>query len=246
MGDDFDRTTVLACLEQNAQQDITKKNAPQQNYSVIRQLHKAEKSTKVPSEQRIQRTVDIEAKRAEGKGIGYERWAKVYNLKQMATALFLYETGFHSQDELDAAVNAVQADMQNSRTALKSIEAAISEKRELQKWVISYSKTRDVRDGLKNIKSEKRRAEYRTTHDSDFIIAESAIRYFKAHGITKIPSYRSLQAEIERLIAEKNSVYNAYNEQKSRHKDLTTIQQNLAELHGETRADKTKEHEQTI
>lgn len=36
-------------------------------------------------------------------------------------------------------------------------------------------------------KSEKARAAYRQAHESDFIIADAAARYFKAHGITKLP-----------------------------------------------------------
>jgi len=248
LGDDFDRAAVLARLEQNAHRVVEEraaalkgdKNATKR--SVMERLH--EKQTAVKNDG-IQRTVDIEAKRAEGKGVAYERWAKVHNLQQMAKAKFLLDTGFTSQDELDTAVATAQADLQNTRATLKTIEAKIAEKKELQQWVISYGKTRDVRDGLKNIKSEKKRAEYRATHDSEFILADAAVRYFKSHGITKIPSYKALQAEIERLIAEKNAAYNAYHEQKSRHKEFSTIQHNLAELHGEPRSDKTKKHEQT-
>ena len=249
LGDDFDRDTVLARLEQNAHRVVEEraaalkadKNVPKR--SVMERLH--EKQTAVKNDG-IQRTVDIAAKRAEGKGVGYERWAKVHNLQQMAKAQFLLETGFSSQDDLDAAVNAVHVDLQNTRAALKTIEAEIAEKKELQKWVISYGKTRDVRDGLKTIKSEKKRAEYRADHESDFIIADSAVRYFKSHGITKIPSYKALQAEIERLIAEKNAAYNAYHEQQSRYKELATIQHNLAALHGEPTPDKPKKQEHTI
>lgn len=43
-----------------------------------------------------------------GKGAGYERWAKVYNLKQMAAALqYLQENNLLSYDEL--AVKAATA-----------------------------------------------------------------------------------------------------------------------------------------
>ncbi len=249
LGDDFDRAAVLARLEQNAHRVVEEraaalkadKNAHKR--SVMERLH--EKQTIVQNNG-IQRTVDIAAKRAEGKGVGYERWAKVHNLQQMAKAKFLLDTGFSSQDELDTAVATSQADLQSTRAALKTIEAEIAEKKELQKWVISYSKTRDVRDGLKNIKSEKKRAEYRAAHDSEFIIADSAVRYFKSHGITKIPSYKALQAEIEQLIADKNAVYTTYREQQSRYKELATIQHNLAELHGEPTPDKSKKQEHTI
>lgn len=44
--------------------------------------------------ERTSLVIDIEAKLAEGKGAGYERWAKVFNVKQMAkTLLYLQEHG---------------------------------------------------------------------------------------------------------------------------------------------------------
>jgi hypothetical protein len=47
----------------------------------------------------IRHFIDIEAKRAEGKGSGYERWAKTFNLKQAAKSLaLLREHGFDSLD----------------------------------------------------------------------------------------------------------------------------------------------------
>ena len=249
LGDDFDRTAVLARLEQNAHRVVEEraaalkadKNAPKR--SVIGRL--SEKQTAIKNDG-IQRTVDIEAKRAEGKGRGYEHWAKVHNLQQMAKAKFLLDTGFGSQEEFDTAFATAQADLQNARTALNSIEAKIAEKKELQKWVIDYGKTRDVRNEYKAQKTDKKKAAYRAAHEDDFIIADAAVRYFKSHGITKIPTYRALQTEIEQLIAEKNVAYNAYYEAKDRHKELATIQHNLAELHGEPTPDKTKKQEHTI
>ena len=249
LGDDFDRTAVLARLEQNAHRVVEEraaalkadKNAPKR--SVIGRLN--EKQTAIKNDG-IQRTVDIEAKRAEGKGRGYEHWAKVHNLQQMAKAKFLLDTGFGSQEELDAAFATAQADLQNARTTLTTIETKIAEKKELQKWVISYGKTRDVRNEYKAQKTDKKKATYRAAHEDDFIIADAAVRYFKSHGITKIPTYRALQTEIEQLIAEKNVAYNAYYEAKDRHKELATIQHNLAELHGEPTPDKTKKQEHTI
>ena len=60
-----------------------------------------------------------------------------------------------------------------------------------------------------------------------FIIAEAAARYFKAHGITKLPARKALQAEIEQLISEKDGLYNTYHEQKQRFKELQTVKRNI-------------------
>ena len=46
---------------------------------------------------------------------------------------------------------------------------------------------------------KRQKSAYRQKHESDFIIADAAARYFRENGISKLPSYKSLQAEIETL-----------------------------------------------
>jgi len=147
-------------------------------------------------------------------------------------------------EELDAALVSANADLQRSSAKLKPIETAICEKKELQKQVLAYAKTRDVRDGLKKQKSDKARRAYREKHESDFIIADAATRYFKQKGVTKLPTYKALQAEIEQLTAEKNAHYNEYREKKARVKELHTVKSNLSQiLQGEKDREKKHEHE---
>ena len=70
------------------------------------------KSSDFAGTPQIQRMVDIEAKRAEGKGRGYEKWATLHNLKQMAATVAAYEQyGFTSPEQLDAAITAAYADL---------------------------------------------------------------------------------------------------------------------------------------
>ena len=150
--------------------------------------------------------VDREAKRAEGKGVGYDRWAAKHNLKQMAATVTAYQQyGFSSPEELDEACSAAYTAMRESLTELKQVEKTLDGKKELQRQVLAYSKTRPVRDGLKQQKNAKAKAAYRQKHESDFIIADAAARYFRENGISKLPSYKALQAEIETLIKEKTA-----------------------------------------
>ncbi len=47
------------------------------------------------------------AKKAEGKGRGYEKWATLHNSKQMAATVSIYEeSGFSSSEEMEAAFAA--------------------------------------------------------------------------------------------------------------------------------------------
>ena len=103
--------------------------------------------------------------------------------------------------------------MRQTSGELKALETKLQGKKKLQRQVLAYAQTKAARDGLRAQKSEKARAAYRQAHESDFIIADAAARYFKAHGITKLPARKALQAEIEQLISEKDGLYNTYHEQ---------------------------------
>ncbi len=128
--------------------------------------------------------VDIAAKKAEGKGKGYEKWATLHNLKQMAATMSVYEeSGFSSPEELEAALAAASAELSNVHAELKAVESTLREKKDLQKQLLAYIKTKPARDGLRAQKTEKARRAYREQHESEFIISESAARYFKAQGI---------------------------------------------------------------
>ena len=78
LGDDFDRTAVLAVLEQNAARAIEKAAAiPEYPWQEKRGIQPAKAPQTAPKQDGVQRLVDIEQKMAEGKGRGYERWAKM-------------------------------------------------------------------------------------------------------------------------------------------------------------------------
>ena len=246
LGDDFDRTAVLALLEQNAARAAEKAAAiPQHPRSIRERLQSAKAAQNAPKQDSLQRMVDREAKRAEGKGVGYDRWAAVHNLKQMAATVAAYEQyGFTSPEQLDAAITAAYADLHDSSAELKTIEAALQGKKELQGYVLQFAKTKDVRDGLKAQKSDKAKATYRQKHESDFIIADAAARYFREHGIKKLPTYKALQAEIEQLTAQKNTRYNDYREKKERVRELQTVKGNIDQMmRGAPSQQKRHEHD---
>ena len=232
LGDDFDRTAVLALLEQNAHRAAEQSKAILEYPAAVKKLSQGEKTTKTtPADNTLQRMVDREAKRAEGKGVGYDRWAAKHNLKQMAATVTAYQQyGFSSPEELDEACSAAYTAMRESLTELKQMEKTLNGKKELQRQVLAYSKTRPVRDGLKQQKNAKAKAAYRQKHESDFIIADAAARYFRENGISKLPSYKSLQAEIEALIKEKNSGYNDYRAKREEYRRLQTVKGNIDQI----------------
>ena len=245
LGDDYDRAAVLAALEQNAQR-TAEKTLPISEYQPTEKggLQRRNAPKPTPENDGIQRMVDRVAKRAEGKGMGYDRWAAVHNLKQMAATVAAMEQYGYSPEGLDEALVSANADLQSSAAELKAAEAALREKKDLQKQVLAYSKTRNVRQGLKAQKTDKARKAYRERHESDFIIADAAARYFREQGIKKPPAYKALQAEIERLTAGKNARYNDYRAKKERVRELQTMKSNLSQMRrGEPGRQKKQEQE---
>ena len=244
LGDDFDRAAVLAVLERNAARAAEKATAipeyPRHGKTGIQ-------PTKAPqTAPNVQRLVNIEQKKAEGKGRGYERWAAMHNLKQMAATLNVYqEYGFTSPEQLEAAFDTAYQEMRQTSGKLKTLETKLQGKKELQRQVLAYAKTKPARDGLKAQKSPKAREAYRQAHESDFIIAEAAARYFREHGITRLPARKALQDEIEQLVSKKSGLYNTYHEQKQRFKELQTVKRNIDQIlrREEPRRRKEQSHE---
>lgn len=78
-----------------------------------KQHHPSEKEP-VTHYPKVNLMVNIQAKLRAGKGPGYERWAKVFNLKQMAQTLnYLTEIGLMDYDELAAKRRMPPANVMN-------------------------------------------------------------------------------------------------------------------------------------
>jgi hypothetical protein len=245
MGDDFDRTAVLALLEQNAHRAAEQTAAiPEYPGSIMEHLQRKKATKTAPKQDGLQRMVDREAKRAEGKGAGYDHWASLHNLKQMAaTHNFLMENELLDLDKLDAAVESSRKALSEARESLRGIEQSISDKKNLRKVVSDYRRTRPTIDAHKKLSGKKAEAYYRA-NEADFIIYEAALRQLKvlAPG-KKLPATSKLNTEIEALISEKNAAYNTYRTAKAEYEQLATAKRNAEQiLHGTP--SRQKKHEQ--
>ena len=245
LGDDFDKAAVLALLEQNAHRAAEQTTAiPEYPHTQKERLREKKTAKTAPADNTLQRMVDREAKRAEGKGVGYDRWASLHNLKQMAaTHNFLMENELLDLDKLDAAVESSRKALSEARESLRGIEQSISDKKSLRKVVNDYRRTRPTIDAHKKL-SGRKAENYRQSHEAEFIIYEAALRQLKvlAPG-KKLPATSKLNTEIEALISEKNAAYNTYRTAKAEHEQLATAKRNTEQiLHGTP--SRQKKHEQ--
>ena len=212
LGDDFSKENVLAVLAQNAEHQKTVA------------LHRAD-----PNPDRVSHLIDIQAKLAAGKGAGYERWAKVFNLKQLSKSVaLLSEHGVHTETELLDKISRFKAEYSESLEVVKDLETRIDENRELSRHVSAYIQHKKIAQQAKTAKAPEA---FREQHRAELTAYQAAAAYFKAHNIQKLPSLKQLKSEREELISEKAQFYQKYREAHKAWLDLATAQQNLEALH---------------
>ena len=99
----------------------------------------------VPVPKQFNLLIDIQAKMAEGKSAGYERWAKKFNRKEAArTVCLLKEKGLDSYEDLVALTEKLSSRFSELSSSIKSAEKRMVEIGALQTHLNNYSKTRKV------------------------------------------------------------------------------------------------------
>ena len=203
IGDKFEKGLVLAALQENAER----------------------KRTIQFKSDRIGKLVDIQAKLKQGKGIGYERWAKKYNLKAMAqTLILLEEKGLTDEDALNQRIAELETKYHDALTVVKDLEGRMKFNKELRYHVAAYTSTKSI---AQQLKAAKRPAAFEEQHRAELTAYRAAAAYFKANNITKLPSPKKLEAEYAQLASEKAKFYEQYKESKEELLKLKTAKQNV-------------------
>ena len=217
LGDKFDKAAVLATLQANAER----------------------KRTIQFKSDRIGKLVDIQAKLKQGKGIGYERWAKKYNLKAMAqTLILLQEKGLLDEDALDQRIEELQTQYDSAKEVVLDLETRMAENKKLRSYAADCQQYRPIAQELQTAKSS---AAFEEQHRAELTAYRTAVAYFKANNITKLPSPNKLEAEYCALASEKAQFYEQYKEAKTELLKLKDAKQNVALFFRED--ERTQHHE---
>ena len=204
IGDKFEKGLVLAALKENAE----RKRAIQFKPDLIGKL------------------VDIQVKLKQGKGIGYERWAKKHNLKAMAqTLILLEEKGLTDEDALNQRIAELETKYHDSLAVVKDLECRMKANKELRYHVAAYTNTKNV---AQQLKTAKRPAVFEEQHRAELTAHRAAAAYFKANDLTKLPNPKKLEAEYAQRASEKAKFYEQYKEAKEELLKLKTAKQNVA------------------
>ena len=183
--------------------------------------------------------VDIQAKLQAGKGIGYERWAKVFNLKQMAQTInYLSENGLLEYTQLEEKSKNIKENYNVLSQKIKDIEKRMSEIKILKTNIINYSKTRDVYIAYRKSGYSKK---FLAENESDILLHRAAKKTFDEMGLKKLPTIKNLQSEYSTLIEEKKKLYSEYRQARDEMRQILTAKANIDRLIGTDTLENKKE-----
>ncbi len=191
---------------------------------------------------RVNLIIDIQERMRSGKGPAYERWAKIYNLKQMAAALqFLQEHKLTEYGQLAARTEAAVDRFHKVTEELKSTESALSETAELMGAVVDYAKTRPVFDGYKAARYSKK---YLAEHEAELATYRAARTTMNnILSGAKLPKMDALKEKRRQLAAEKKALYTEYRDAQREMREAVAVKANIDHLLGLTDERKIKEQE---
>ncbi len=185
--------------------------------------------------------IDIEAKLQAGKGSGYERWAKVFNIKQMAqTYNYLRQHGLLNYEELEARAAGATERFHTLSEQIKAAEGRMAEITVLRTHIANYARTRDVYIGYRKAGYSKK---YLAEHESDILLHRAAKKAFDELGVKKLPTVRCLQDEYAKLLAEKKAAYAAYRTARDEMRELLIHKQNVDRMLGKNERSEEKKNE---
>ena len=181
--------------------------------------------------------IDIQSK-LQSKGVGYQRWASVYNLKQMSkTLLFLRDHKIESMEQLDQMVMQQVAKRDALLTSIQQSEKRLAEIGTLKKHIINYSKTRSTYEEYRKAGYSKKFLE---AHREEITLHKAAKAAFDELGVKKLPKVKKLSIEYAKVLTAKKQTYAEYRQVKNEAQELLVAQRNIASLYDAER----KEEEQ--
>ncbi len=232
------RLSDLICMEHH----LSVINNPHRiNHTKNSWVTKKEKTK--PKEEQISYLVDVEKKLQEGKGPGYEQWAKKFNLKQMAKTLnYLTENDLLEYEKLEKRAEEVSGIFDKLTDEIKACEKRMEEIVELRTEIINYMKTREIFAEYKKSGYSKK---YLEAHESEILIYRNAKKVFDRLGLKKLPKVKDLNQEYREILEKKKTVYAKYKTARAEMKDVLVAKSNVDQIlqkEGKLKNEKSKVH----
>ena len=197
---------------------------------------------RAPTPRRVNLLIDIQERMRQGKGPAYERWAKVYNLKQMAAALqYLKEHQLFEYDDLAAKTDAATERFHTLAGDIQQTEAELSRVSDLMAAVVQYAKTRPAFDGYKAAKYSRKYLAEHEAELADYRAAKATMG--ELLGGEKLPKMAELKEKRRQLAARKKALYTEYRSAQEEMRQAVAVKANIDHLLGVTDGQRKKEQE---
>ena len=195
---------------------------------------------RAPTPRRVNLLIDIQERMRQGKGPAYERWAKVYNLKQMAAALqYLKEHQLFEYDDLAAKTDAATEQFHTLAGDIQQTEAELSRVSDLMAAVVQYAKTRPAFDGYKAAKYSRKYLAEHEAELADYRAAKATMA--ELLGGEKLPKMDVLKEKRRQLAARKKALYLEYRKAQQDMRELVAVKGSVDHLRGLTDNQRNKE-----
>lgn len=197
------------------------------------------KARTAPEQKQFHLLIDIQEKMAEGKTVGYEKWAKKYNRKEAArTVILLKEKGLDNYDDLVAYTEKLSSRFSELSDSIKAAEKRMIEVQALQKHIKNYHDTRQIYVEYRKSGYSKKFFE---EHRQEITLHKAAKKAFDELQVSKLPSRQSLYEEFHRLAVQKKKDYTEYRQVRKEREELLIAKQTVETI---LNIDKKKEQEQ--
>ena len=195
---------------------------------------------RAPAPRRVNLLIDIQERMRQGKGPAYERWAKVYNLKQMAAALqYLKEHQLFEYDDLAVKTDAATERFHTLAGDIQQTEAELSRVSDLMAAVVQYAKTRPAFDGYKAAKYSRKYLAEHEAELADYRAAKATMA--ELLGGEKLPKMDVLKEKRRQLAARKKALYLEYRKAQQDMRELVAVKGSVDHLRGLTDNQRNKE-----
>jgi len=203
-----------------------------------------EKTAARSNEPKVNLLIDIQNSIKAQNSPGYEHWAKLFNVKQMArTLLFLQENDLTDYNKLTEVTAEATEKFNEISEKIKATEARMNEISELQKNISNYSRTKDIYVQYRESGYSKK---FLAANEGDIIIHQAAKKFFDKQNVKKLTSIKALKTEYATLLADKKKMYAEYKEAKQKMQDLANAKQNTDRLLGYNGKLAKDENERTV
>lgn len=200
-------------------------------------LHKT--NSRKASPRQFNLLIDIEAKMAEGKSVGYEKWAKKFNRKEAArTVCLLKEKGVGNYEDLVALTDKLSSRFSELSDSIKDAEKRIIQLQALLEHMDNYHATRQIYVEYRKAGYSKKFFE---EHRQEITLHKAAKKAFDELNLTKLPTRKSLYEEIHQLTVQKKKDYAEYRQVKKDMQEYLIAKQTVETI---LNIDKKKEQEQ--